>query len=125
MDNEVNELEKRLVDAVAYRAELESEKTCTNRSEDLMMGLEIAIADLADAPTVTVESIEPHPTEAIVMQFSDNFNIDEAKRILRDIESKFPYSTIVAIPDYVTLQSYSKDTLENIISSIGEIIEEL
>ena len=40
----------RLIDAVAYRKELENEKTCCERSSELLMGLEIAIADLGDMP---------------------------------------------------------------------------
>lgn len=42
----------RLIDAVSYRKELEAEKTCCERTEELLMGLEIAIADLGDMPTI-------------------------------------------------------------------------
>ncbi len=49
---------KRYIDAIAYRKELEEEKTCCERSEELLMGLEIAIADIGDMPTVdTVEVV--------------------------------------------------------------------
>ena len=41
------------------------------------------------------------------------------------IQSKFPNNTIIAIPDYVSLSSCSKDVLENIISMISEIIDRL
>ena len=73
-----------------------------------------------------IEKLEPHPTEAIVVGF--NFNdapLDEMKHWFDVIKSKFPDNTVVAIPDYISLQSCSKDVLENIISMIAEIIEEL
>ena len=47
----------RLIDAVAYRKELEEEKKC-DRNEDVLMGLEIAIVDLGDMPTIEAESIK-------------------------------------------------------------------
>lgn len=42
----------RLINAISYRKELEEEKNCCERTEELLMGLEIAIADLGDMPTV-------------------------------------------------------------------------
>lgn len=41
---------KRLIDAVAYRRELENEKS--GRNTDVLMGIEIAIADLGDMPSI-------------------------------------------------------------------------
>ena len=73
-----------------------------------------------------IEKLDPHPTEAIVVGF--NFNdvrLDKMKHWFNIIKSKFPDNTVVAIPDYVSLQSCSKDVLENMISMIAEIIEEL
>lgn len=42
----------RLINAISYRKELEEEKNCCEKTEELLMGLEIAIADLGDMPTV-------------------------------------------------------------------------
>lgn len=42
----------RLIDAISYRKQLEEEKVCCDRTEDLLMGLEIAITDLGDMSTV-------------------------------------------------------------------------
>ena len=73
-----------------------------------------------------IEKLDPHPTEVIVMGF--NFNdapLDKMHHLLDIIKSKFPDNIVVAIPDYISLQSCSKDVLENIISMIAEIIEEL
>ena len=73
-----------------------------------------------------IEKLDPHPTEAIVVGFNFNdVHLDEMKRWFEIIESKFPDNTVIAIPDYISLQSCSKDVLENIISMIAEIIEEL
>ena len=46
----------RLIDAIAYRQVLEEEKGFT-LDEDVNMGLEIAIADLMDAPTIEAEPV--------------------------------------------------------------------
>ena len=73
-----------------------------------------------------IEKLDPHPTEAIVVGFNfDDVHLDEMKRWFDIIKSKFPDNIVVAIPDYISLQSCSKDVLENIISMISEIIEEL
>lgn len=81
---------------------------------------------MVDSIITKIEKLEPHPTEAIVVGF--NFNdipLDDMKCFFDLIQSKFPDNTVVAIPDYISLQSCSKDVLENIISMIAEIIEEL
>ena len=73
-----------------------------------------------------IEKLDPHPTEAIVLGF--NFNdttLEDIKLWYNIIKSKFPDNIVVAIPDYISLQSCSKDVLENIISMIADIIEEL
>lgn len=73
-----------------------------------------------------IEKLQPHPKEAIVIGFNYNdLKIDKMREIFHLIESKFPNNTVVAIPDYISLQSTSKDVLENYISMIAEIIEDL
>ena len=73
-----------------------------------------------------IEKLDPHPTEAIVIGFNfDNITLDNLKCLFNIIKSKFPDNKVVAIPDHISLQSCSKDVLENIISMIAEIIEEL
>ena len=73
-----------------------------------------------------IETLEPHPTEAIVVSFNFNdVNVENAKRLFDEIKDKFPNNTVVAIPDFISLKSCSKDVLENIISMISEIIETL
>ena len=73
-----------------------------------------------------IEKIDPHPTEAIVVGFNfDDVPLGDMQHWFNIIRDKFPDNTVVAIPDYISLQSCSKDVLENIISMITEIIEEL
>ncbi len=77
-------------------------------------------------PVPKVEILRPHPTEAIVLRFGlGEVTHDEAKRIFDTVKSQFPENVVIAIPDYVSLRSCSKDVLENIISMIAEIINEL
>lgn len=81
---------------------------------------------MTDNIVTKIEKLKPHPTEAIVVGF--NFNDTDAytmKDVFDHIKSQFPNNTVVAIPDYVSLESCSKDVLENYISMISEIIEEL
>ena len=73
-----------------------------------------------------IEKLDPHPTEAIVVGFNfDDITFEEMKNWFNIIKDKFPDNIVVAIPDYISLQSCSKDVLENIISMITEIVEEL
>lgn len=44
--------EKRLIDAKAFRKELCDERNYPGRSEEFMIAIDVAIADLVDAPTV-------------------------------------------------------------------------
>lgn len=79
-----------------------------------------------DGIITKIEKLEPHPTEAIVVGFNMNDTyLDEMECWFNIIKSQFPNNTVVAIPDYISLQSCSKDVLENIISMISEIINEL
>ena len=73
-----------------------------------------------------IEKLELHPTEAIVIEFNFNdISVNDMRNLLDTIQSKFPNNTIIAIPDYISLSSCSKDVLENIISMISEIIDGL
>lgn len=73
-----------------------------------------------------IETIEPHPREAIVIYFNfDEVDVYEMQYIHKEVENKFPNNTIVCVPDKVSLEMWSKDELENYMSLISEIIEEL
>ena len=81
---------------------------------------------MIDDVITRIEKLEPHPTEAIVIGFNFNdIKVDVMENLFYNIESKFPDNMVVAIPDYISLQSCSKDVLENYISMIAEIIEKL
>lgn len=73
-----------------------------------------------------VELLHPHPTEAVVLRLNfDDFDVGKARGLFDYVKSKFPNNTVMAIPVYASLQSCSKDVLENIISMISEIIDDL
>ena len=73
-----------------------------------------------------IETIKPHPTEAIALFYDmDNMNVSTISNTVKYLSKKFPENTVIAIPDKNSLESCSKDVLENIISMISEIIESL
>ena len=73
-----------------------------------------------------IKTIDLHPTEAIVLSFnSDDYSTYTIQDIFESVKNEFPKNTIIALPDKISLESCSKDVLENIISMISVIIEEL
>lgn len=73
-----------------------------------------------------LETIEPHPTEAIVLYFNfGDIAFGDLNALYEITQKKFPNNTVVRVPDKVSLESWSKDVLENYMSMISEIIEEL
>lgn len=73
-----------------------------------------------------IEKLEPRPTEVIVIGFNfGNICCEELQHMFNHIQSKFPNNKVIAIPDHISLQSCSKDVLENIISMISVVIDNL
>lgn len=73
-----------------------------------------------------IEKLEPHPTEAITLFYNfDDIDVETVHNMIKHLSEKFPKNTVIALPDKVSLESCSKDVLENIISMIAEIIESL
>lgn len=73
-----------------------------------------------------IEKLKPHPTEAITLFYDmDNMDVVTVSNVVKHLSKKFPQNTVIAIPDKNSLESCSKDVLENIISMISEIIESL
>lgn len=73
-----------------------------------------------------IKKLEPHPTEAIVLYFNfDDIRLDELNALYEIAQKKFPNNAVICVPDKVSLESWSKDVLENYISMITEIIEGL
>ena len=79
-----------------------------------------------DGMRLKIEKLSPHPTEAITLFFNiDKTSFEQVKNIVDLLREKFPNNEVIALPDTTSLDSYSKDVLENIISEISEIIEKL
>ena len=73
-----------------------------------------------------VEKLQPHPTEAITLFYNmDNTDTQTINDVGECLSRTFPENTVIALPDNISLESCSKDVLENIISMISEIIERL
>ena len=73
-----------------------------------------------------IEKLDPHPTEAITLIFnSDNIDIQAVSGMVESLGKKFPDNVIIALPDIVSLESWSKDVLENYISMMSEVIDTL
>lgn len=73
-----------------------------------------------------IEKLDPHPTEAITLFYNfEEIDVETICNMANHLQNKFPTNTVIALPDKVSLESCSKDVLENIISMIAEIIEKL
>lgn len=73
-----------------------------------------------------IEKLKPHSTEAITLFYNfDDIDVETVCNMVKHLSDKFPTNTVIALPDKISLESCSKDVLENIISMIAEIIEEL
>ena len=81
---------------------------------------------MMDDIVTRIEKLKPHPTEAIILGFNFNdTNVRTMNEVFDYVKSKFPNNVVVAIPDYVNIESCSKNVLENIISAISVIIDGL
>lgn len=72
--------------------------------------------------------IKPYPTEVITLFFNmenPTFEINQVINILDLLKEQFPSNEVIVLPDTTSLESCSKDVLENIISIISEVIEKL
>lgn len=97
-------------------------------SEEYKRGYFDAMAAQDNTPTIVenIKIMSPHPTEAITLFYNfDTTKIEDISNLVNYLGEKFHENTVIALPDKVSLESCSKDVLENIISMIAEIIEQL
>ena len=71
-----------------------------------------------------LETMEPHETIVLYYNF-EKIDLYELQKMCREIEHKFPNNTVVCVPDRISLEMWSKDELENYMSMISEIIENM
>lgn len=74
-----------------------------------------------------LETIEPHPTEAIVLYAnSDGMkNIEELRVMFKIVQKEFPNNKVICISDKVDLKLWDRGMLENYINTLNDILEEL
>lgn len=73
-----------------------------------------------------IETINPHPKEAIVLYCDVNkISPDTLEKLGKSLKNIFPNNKIIILPKTTQLESLSKDILENIISHISEVIDEI
>lgn len=73
----------------------------------------------------TIQTLKPNPTEAIVLTFdARKVTLKNAAEYVQYVKSAFPDNVVLALPDYISLHSCSKDVLENYISLIASVIDE-
>lgn len=97
-------------------------------SEEYKRGYFDAMAAQDDTPTIVenIKIMSPHQTEAITLFYNfDTTKIEDISNLVNYLGEKFHENTVIALPDKVSLESCSKDVLENIISMIAVIIEQL
>lgn len=97
-------------------------------SEEYKQGYFDAMGAPDKTPTIIedIKMMQTHPTEAIVLFYNmDNSTHEEIENVFKMVKSNFTDNKVIALPDKTSLESCSKDVLENCISMISEIIEEL
>ena len=72
-----------------------------------------------------IEKLKPHPKEAITLFYNTKMPTSQTYNIVKFLQNEFSDNKVIALPDNVSLETCSKDVLENIISKITKIIEEL
>ena len=97
-------------------------------SEEYKKGYYDAMFAPDKTPTIVedIKKLSPHPTEVITMFYDmDNVACKEVGDMMNFLHKELPDTKIIALPNKTSLESCSKDVLENIISMISEIIESL
>ena len=97
-------------------------------SEEYKQGYIDAMGAPDETPTIIedIKMLRTHPTEAIVLFYNmDNSTHEEIENVFKMVNSNFEDNKVIALPDKTSLESCSKDVLENYISMISEIIDEL
>ena len=73
-----------------------------------------------------IETVRMHPTEAIVLFYRlEQCTTKELYYQTTMLKKKFPKHHLLVLPEYYSLESCSKDVLENYISAISDVIDKL
>lgn len=74
---------------------------------------------------IKLETIEPRPTEVVVLYFDSDCSLDELENICKTIQKEFPNNKVICISDKVDLKLWDRDMLENYINTLNDILKEL
>lgn len=103
----------------AFLAQIEKESPMRMEGTDIVS----TIPDVDLGPII--RTVKPNPTEAIVLTFdARKVTPKNAAEYVQYVKSAFPDNAVLALPDYISLHSCSKDVLENYISLIASVIDE-
>lgn len=97
-------------------------------SEEYKQGYFDAMGAPDQAPTIIedIKMMRTHPTEAIVLFYNmNNSTYEEIENVFKIVKFNFTDNNVIVLPDKTSLESCSKDILENYISMLSEIIEKL
>ena len=72
-----------------------------------------------------IKTINPKPTDTIVIRFKKDMTVDELEIWYEQIQSTFPKNNIVALPDNTHLEICSRELWEDYIQTVNEYINNL
>ena len=73
-----------------------------------------------------LETIKSRSTEAVIIYYDpDSINLEELQVAFEVAQKEFPNNQIIFVSDKMRVELWDKDTLENYISTLNEILEKL
>lgn len=108
-----------------YVSEINDANAAAREAPMRMEGTDI-VSTIPDVDLSSIiQTVKPNPTEAIVLTFdARKVTLKNAAEYAQYVKSAFPDNAVLALPDYISLHSCSKDVLENYISLIASVIDE-
>lgn len=70
-----------------------------------------------------IKTINPKPTDTIVIRFKKDIAIDELEIWYKQIQSIFPKNNVVALPDNTHLEICSRELWEDYIRTVDEYVK--
>lgn len=77
-----------------------------------------------DVAIKSIETINPKPTDTIVVRFKD-VPLDELKIWYKQIQNTFPNNNVIALPDNTHLEVCSRELWDDYVRTVYEYINNL